>query len=55
MSDSIAIVSANDYDQLQERFQTLWFENHSLKELIVKLQDQVDELQDTLRYEQDFK
>lgn len=48
-------VSTKDYDDLQERFQKLWFENHSLKELIVKLQDQIDELQDTLRYEQDFK
>ena len=49
------IVSSKDYDELQQRFQNLWFENHSLKELIVKLQDQVEELQDTLRYEQDFK
>lgn len=48
-------VTTKDYDELQQRFQTLWFENHQLKELIVKLQDQVEELQDTLRYEQDYK
>lgn len=48
-------IDQKDYDSLQERFQKLWFENHQLKELIVKLQDEVDELRGTLSYEQDFK
>ena len=44
-----------DYNSLQERFQKLWFENHSIKELNIQLQDKIEELQDTLKYEQDFK
>ena len=45
----------NDYDSLQERFQKLWFENHQIKELNVKLQDRIEELEEILRFEQDFK
>lgn len=44
-----------DYDSLQERFQKLWFENHQIKELNVKLQDRIEELEEILRFEQDFK
>lgn len=44
-----------DYDDLQERFQKLWFENHQVKELNVQLQDKIEQLKDTLKYEQDFK
>jgi predicted nuclease with TOPRIM domain len=44
-----------DYDSLQERFQKLWFENHQIKELNVKLQDRIEDLEEILRFEQDFK
>lgn len=44
-----------DYDSLQERFQKMWFENHQIKELNVKLQDRIEELEEILRFEQDFK
>jgi hypothetical protein len=44
-----------DYDSLQERFQKLWFENHSIKELNIQLQDRIEELEGILKYEQDFK
>jgi hypothetical protein len=44
-----------DYDSLQQRFQKLWFENHSIKELNVQLQDKIEELEGILKYEQDFK
>lgn len=44
-----------DYDVLQERFQKLWFENHSVKELNVSLQDKIEELESRLDYEQDYK
>jgi predicted nuclease with TOPRIM domain len=44
-----------DYDSLQERFQKLWFENHQIKELNVKLKDRIEELEEILRFEQDFK
>jgi predicted nuclease with TOPRIM domain len=44
-----------DYNSLQERFQKLWFENHSIKELNIQLQDKIEELQNILKYEQDFK
>ena len=44
-----------DYDSLQERFQKLWFENHQIKELNVKLQDRIKDLEEILRFEQDFK
>jgi predicted nuclease with TOPRIM domain len=44
-----------DYNSLQERFQKLWFENHQVKELNIQLQDKIEELQDILKYEQDFK
>ena len=44
-----------DYDSLQERFQKLWFENHSIKELNIQLQDKVEELEGRLNYEQDYK
>lgn len=43
------------YDNLNDRFQKLWFENHQVKELNVQLQDKVKELQGILKYEQDFK
>ena len=43
-----------DYDSLQERFQKLWFENHQIKELNVKLQDRIKDLEEILRLEQDF-
>ena len=43
-----------DYDSLQERFQKLWFENHQIKELNVKLQDKIEDLEEILRLEQDF-
>jgi predicted nuclease with TOPRIM domain len=43
-----------DYDSLQERFQKLWFENHQIKELNVKLQDRIEDLEEILRLEQDF-
>lgn len=33
------------HDLLEERFQKLWFENHSIKELNVKLQDKIEELE----------
>jgi predicted nuclease with TOPRIM domain len=44
-----------EHDSLQERFQKLWFENHQIKELNVKLQDRIEELEEILRFEQDFK
>ena len=44
-----------DYDSLQERFQKLWFENHSIKELNIQLQDKVEELEGKLNYEQGYK
>lgn len=44
-----------DYDSLQDRFQKLWFENHSIKELNIKLQDKIEELEDHLRYQQELK
>jgi hypothetical protein len=44
-----------DYESLQQRFQKLWFENHSIKELNVQLQDKIEELEGILKYEQDFK
>lgn len=44
-----------NHDNLQERFQKLWFENHQVKELNVQLQDKIEELQGILKYEQDFK
>jgi predicted nuclease with TOPRIM domain len=43
------------YDNLNDRFQKLWFENHRVKELNVQLQDKIEALQDIVRYEQDFK
>ena len=49
------IVSSKDYDQLQERYQVMWFENNQLRNLVERLQDRIDELEETLRYEQDFK
>lgn len=49
------IVSSKDYDELQERYQVMWFENNQLRNLIDRLQDKIDELEETLRYEQDFK
>jgi len=49
------IVSSKDYDQLQERYQAMWFENNQLRNLVDRLQDKIDELEETLRYEQDFK
>lgn len=48
-------ISYEDYDKLQVRFQTLWAQNHQLKELVVKLQDQIDELRGLIEYEQDYK
>jgi len=48
-------VSSKDYDQLQERYQVMWFENNQLRNLVDRLQDRIDELEETLRYEQDFK
>lgn len=48
-------VSTKDYDDLQQRFQVLWFENNQLRNLVEKLQDQIEELEETLKYEQDFK
>lgn len=44
-----------DYDSLQERFQKLWFENHQIKEMNLKLQDKIEALEAILRFEQDFK
>ena len=44
-----------DYDSLQERFQKMWFENDQIKELNVKLQYRIEELEEILRFEQDFK
>ena len=44
-----------DYDSLQERFQKLWFENHQIKELNVKLQDRIEDIEEILRFEQDYK
>lgn len=49
------MISKKDYDSLQDRFQALWFENHSLKELIVQLEDKIEALEGMLEYEQDFK
>lgn len=49
------IVSSKDYDELQERYQVMWFENNQLRNLVDRLQDKIDELEETLRYEQDFK
>lgn len=44
-----------EYDSLQQRLQKLWFENHQIKEINIKLQDRVKELEEILRFEQDFK
>ena len=43
------------YSDVPERFQKLWFENHQIKELNVKLQDRIEDLEEILRFEQDFK
>lgn len=48
-------ISYEDYDKLQVRFQSLWVQNHQLKELVVKLQDQIEELKGLIEYEQDYK
>lgn len=43
------------YDKLQERFQTLWFENHQIKEKNMELEEKIKILEERLNYEQDFK
>ena len=48
-------ITPTDYDRLQERFQVLWFENHSLKERIVELEDKIEELEGMIEYEQEYK
>jgi len=40
-------MNEKDYDSLQERFQALCFENHSLKERIIQLEDKIEELEGT--------
>jgi uncharacterized coiled-coil protein SlyX len=41
------------YDSLQERFQLLWFENHSIKERNIELEDRIEELEGQLAFQQD--
>lgn len=48
-------ISYEDYDKLQVRFQSLWIQNHQLKELVVKLQDQLEELRGLIQYMQDYQ
>jgi len=39
-----------EYDSLQERFQRLWFENHSIKERYVDLEDKTMDLKKQVKY-----
>mgnify|MGYP001544350080 CR=1 FL=1 len=41
------------YDKLQERFQTLWFENHQIKERNVHLEEKIRKLEEKLAFQQD--
>jgi predicted nuclease with TOPRIM domain len=41
------------YDRLQERFQTLWFENHQIKERNIQLEDKIRKLEEKLAFQQD--
>lgn len=48
-------ISDKDYDSLQQRYQSIWFQCEQLNALVEKLQNRVEELEETLRYEQDYK
>lgn len=43
----------SQYDNLQERFQVLWFENHSIKEKNIQLEDKIKILEEKVAFQQD--